>query len=255
MKIFYLITFFILGSLFGSFLTVVGYRLPKGEDFIKKRSHCDKCGHDLSLLDMVPFISYFLLKGRCRYCKVKFGSLSNWMEFFTGILFALAFYVFGFSWELLIALGIVAMLIIISVTDISYYIIPDEVLVFFTCYFIVLKCLSGGFEAVFWGVLSGAVLFAAMYLIMLIGDFIFKKESLGGGDIKMMFVFGLTVNPFMGFIIIFLSSILALPVSLLILCKKKNNLVPFGPFLLISFMFVYFTKIDMNMILKLLGFN
>ena len=253
MKIFYLITFFILGSLFGSFLTVVGCRLPKGEDFIKKRSHCDKCGHELSLLDMVPFISYFCLKGRCRYCKTKFGSLSNWMDFFTGVLFALAYFVFGFSWELLIALGIIAMLIIISVTDISYYIIPDEVLIFFSCYFIVIKCLSGGFPAVFWGVLSGAALFAVMYLIMLLGDFLFKKESLGGGDIKMMFVFGLIVNPFMGFIVIFLSSFLALPVSLLILYKKKNNLVPFGPFLLISFMFVYFTQIDMNMIFRILG--
>lgn len=255
MKIFYLITFFIFGSLFGSFLTVVGCRLPKDEDFIKNRSHCDKCGHELSLLDMIPFISYFYLKGRCRYCKVKFGSLSNWMEFFTGVLFSLAYFVFGFSWELLIALGIIAMLIIISVTDISYYIIPDEVLTFFSCYFIVIKCLSGGFQAVFWGVLSGTVLFAVMYFIMILGDFLFKKESLGGGDIKMMFVFGLIVNPFMGLVIIFLSSFLALPVSLLILCKKKNNLVPFGPFLLISFMFVYFTQIDMNMIFRMLGFN
>ncbi len=254
MKIFYLITFFILGSLFGSFLTVVGYRLPKGEDFIKTRSHCDNCGHELSFLDLVPFISYFCLRGRCRYCKVKFSSLSNSMEFFTGILFALAFYVFGFSIELFIALGIVAMLIIISVTDISYYIIPDEVLIFFTCYFIVFKCLAGGFKAVFFGVLSGAALFIVMYSIMLLGDFLFKKESLGGGDIKMMFVFGLIVDPFMGFIIIFLASFLALPISLIILYKKKNNLVPFGPFLLISFMFIYFTQIDMNMIFKILGF-
>ena len=145
------------------------------------------------------------------------------------------------------------MLIIISVTDISYYIIPDEVLIFFSCYFIVIKCLSGGFPAVFWGVLSGAALFAVMYLIMLLGDFLFKKESLGGGDIKMMFDFALIVNPFMGFIVIFLSSFLALPVSLLILYKKKNNLVPFGPFLLISFMFVYFTQMDMNMIFRILG--
>lgn len=255
MNLLYLITFFILGSLFGSFLTVVGCRLPKGEDFIKTRSHCDNCGHDLALIDMVPFISYFILRGRCRYCKVKFGSLSNWMEFFTGILFALSYYVFGFSWELLIALGIVAMLIIISVTDISYYIIPDEVLKFFIIYFIVLKCLSGGFKAVFFGVLSGLALFATMYLIMLLGDFLFKKESLGGGDIKMMFVFGLIVNPIMGFVIIFLASFLALPVSILILYKKKNNLVPFGPFLLISFMFVYFTQIDINLIFRILGLN
>ena len=253
MKVVFLITFFILGTLFGSFLTVIGFRLPKGEDFIKTRSHCDNCGHELSLLDMIPFISYILLKGKCRYCKVKFGSLSSWMEFFTGILFALSFYVFGFSFELLIALGIVAMLIIVSVTDISYYIIPDELLVFFTCYFITLKCLIGGFPAVFFGVLSGLALFFVMYMIMIIGDFIFKKESLGGGDIKMMFVFGLIVNPFLGFVVLFIASFLALPVSLLILSKKKNNLVPFGPFLLISFMFIYFTQIDIHMIFKLLS--
>ena len=75
MKIFYLITFFILGSLFGSFLTVVGCRLPKGEDFIKKRSHCDKCCHDLSLLDMVPFISYFLFL--CKNMKFYFLNMQN----------------------------------------------------------------------------------------------------------------------------------------------------------------------------------
>ena len=102
-------------------------------------------------------------------------------------------------------------------------------------------------------ILSGLFLFGVMYLIMLIGNKTLKKESLGGGDIKMMFVFGLIVNPFMGLVIIFLSSLLALPVSLLILCKKKNNLVPFGPFLLISFMFVYFTQMDMNMIFRILG--
>ena len=253
MNLFYLITFFILGSLFGSFLSVVGVRLPKGEDFIKTRSHCDKCGHDLSMLDMVPFISYFFLRGKCRYCKEKFGSLSNWMEFFTGILFALAFYVFGFSFELLIALGIVAMLIIVSVTDISYYIIPDELLKFFICYFIVLKCLIGGFPAVFFGVLSGLSLFFVMYMIMIIGDFVFKKESLGGGDIKMMFVIGLVIDPLLGFVGLFIARFLAVPVSLLILSKKKNNLVPFGPFLLISFMFVYFTQLDTNMIFKILG--
>ena len=65
-----------------------------------------------------------------------------------------------------------------------------------------------------------------------------------------MFVFGLIVNPFMGFMIIFLASFLALPVSLIILLKRNVNLVPFGPFLLISCMFIYFTRIDLNMIIE-----
>ena len=77
----------------------------------------------------------------------------------------------------------------------------------------------------------------------------FKKDSLGGGDIKLMFVFGLVINPLLGLFVIFLASFLALPISLLILWKRKVNLVPFGPFLVISFMFIYFTRINLDMIL------
>ena len=77
MKLIYLIIFFILGCFFGSFFTVVGLRLPKHQDFIKKRSHCDVCEHDLSFLDMIPIISYVLLKGRCRYCQAKISNTST----------------------------------------------------------------------------------------------------------------------------------------------------------------------------------
>ena len=145
MFILYLIIFFIFGLFMGSFYTVIGLRLPKHENFLTDRSHCDKCQHNLSLLDMIPLLSYLFLKGRCRYCKAKINELSTYMEFFTGVLFSLSFYVFGFSYELLIALGIVSLLIIVSVSDISYYIIPDEILIFFSflmIFFITLRSLS-----------------------------------------------------------------------------------------------------------------
>ena len=250
MKIFYLIIFFILGCLFGSFLTVIGTRLPRGEDFIKGRSHCDKCLHELSFLDMIPIISYIFLHGRCRYCKKKISSLSTYMELFTGILFLLSYYIFGLSYELLISLGIVSLLIIISVSDISYYIIPDQVLIFFSGYFIIINCLNKGVLFSLFSILSGLVMFGIMYLIMLLGNFLFKKESLGGGDIKLMFVVGLVVNPLLGLFVIFFASLYALPISLIMLKKKNINLVPFGPFLVISLLFVYFTRIDINMILE-----
>ena len=250
MKTIYLIIFFILGCLMGSFLTVIGLRLPKHEDFIRTRSHCDKCGHTLSLLDMIPIISYLLLKKRCRYCHEKIEGLSSYMEFFTGVLFALSYYVFGLGPDLFVALGIVCMLIIISVSDISYYIIPDEVLIFFSGYFLIINALTRGVMNSLFCILSGLTLFAIMYGIMILGNFLFKKESLGGGDIKLMFVIGLIVSPFLGLIVIFFASLFALPVSLLILAKKRKNLIPFGPFLLISLMFIYFTRIDVNMIIN-----
>jgi len=251
MNILYLIIFFILGLFMGSFYTVIGLRLPNHEDFIKGRSHCDHCNHELKFLDMIPIISYILLKGKCRYCKKKISSLSTYMELFTGILFALSFYVFGFSYELFIALGIVTMLIIISVSDISYYVIPDEVLIFFTGYFLIIFTLQQGVLNTFFNIFSGLVLFSIMYTIMLIGNFLFKKESLGGGDIKLMFVEGLVLSPLLGLLGIFIGSFLALPISLLMLFRKKQKLVPFGPFLLIAMAFIYFTKISDSMIINL----
>ena len=71
MNITLLIIFFILGTFFGSMYTVIGQRLPKNENFIIARSHCDNCNHKLSFLDMVPILSYIFLKGRCRYCHSK----------------------------------------------------------------------------------------------------------------------------------------------------------------------------------------
>ena len=252
MNTFYLIIFFILGLLMGSFFTVIGLRLPRRENFLTNHSYCDKCHHKLSLLDMVPIISYLLLGRRCRYCKAKIDDLSTYMELFTGILFALSFYVFGFTYLLFIALGIVAMLIIISVSDIAYLVIPDEVLIFFSGYFLIVICLGTDVMTALFSILSGMALFGIMYLIMLLGNFIFKKESMGGGDVKMMFVFGIVMNPLLGLFVIFLGSLLALPVSILMLYKKNQKLVPFGPFLLISFAFVYFTRIDIDMIIDFL---
>lgn len=249
MKFSYFFLFFVLGLFMGSFFTVVGKRLPKKEKIIIGRSHCDSCHHTLSLIDMVPVLSFFFLKKRCRYCGERIDDLSTYMELFTGILFALSYLVFGFSYNLLIALGIVSMLIIISVSDISYFIIPDELLIFFTGYFLILITLRSGIVASLVAILSGVFLLLVMYGIMLFGNYLFKKETLGGGDVKMMFVFGLLLHPFLGLIVIFLGSLIALPVSLFILLKKNRNLIPFGPFLLISFTFIYFTGIQVSMIM------
>ena len=236
----------------GSFYTVVGQHLPNHEPFLINRSHCDICNHKLSFLDMIPIISYLFLKGKCRYCHTKISNLSTYMELFTGILFACSYYVFGLSYNLLIALGIVTLLIIVSVSDITYFIIPDELLIFFTGYFLIIIALNNGVITALWSILSGFLLFSIMYIIMLFGNFMFKKETLGGGDIKMMFVFGLILHPIIGIFSIFLSSLLALPISMLLLWKKNQNLIPFGPFLIIGSAILYFTKITPEIILKLL---
>ena len=252
MSILYLIIFFILGSLMGSFFTVLGLRIPKKEDFITTQSHCDRCGHVLKLYEMIPVVSYLIQKGKCRYCHKKIDLLSTYIEIFTATLFAVAYYSFGFSYELLIAIGIVSLLMIVVVTDITYLVIPDEILIFFSIYFIIVQILNLGIKEALISVLSGVFLFCILYLIMLIGNKVLKKECLGGGDIKMMFIFGLILDPLLGIFSIFVGSIIALPISLLLLFKQNERVIPFGPFLLIGLALIYFTGITSDMILNFL---
>ena len=68
MEIYYMITFFILGTIFGSFYNVVGYRLPRGESIAFPPSHCTKCGHKLTPLELIPIFSFLLQKGKCKKC-------------------------------------------------------------------------------------------------------------------------------------------------------------------------------------------
>ena len=103
-------------------------------------------------------------------------------------------------------------------------------------------------------VVTGVFLFLLMYFIMILGEKIFKKESLGGGDVKLMFIFGLVLEPILGVLSIFIASVIALIPSLYILLKNKDHMIPFGPFLIISFAALYFSKINTLDFLRFLGF-
>lgn len=242
MNIIYLIIFFIVGCFAGGFYTTLANRLGKDEYKIFPY-RCDDCNHNLNIIDVVPILSYLYRKGHCKYCHKKIDSMEILMELFTGILFTVSFYSFDFSYELLIALGIVSLLIIITVSDLNYLIIPDEVLVFFILYFIIVQFLSLGIVEVFLHILTGVFLFLLMYFIMWLGEKILKKESLGGGDVKLMFLFGLILDPLLGTTTIFLGSLFALPMSLFLLYKNNERVIPFGPFLLLALTFIYFTKV------------
>ena len=253
MEILYLIIFFILGTVLGTIYTIIGLKLPNNEKIVVKRK-CKKCNHELSIKDLIPLISYALSKGRCRHCKGKIDILFPYMEFFTGLLFSVAYYSFGFSYQLLIALGMISLLMTIVVSDLTYLIIPDEILIVASIYFLVIQFLDLGLKGAIRHLLSGVFLFTIMYIVMLIGNKAFKKESMGGGDIKMMFVFGLVLEPLLGTLTIFLGSLFALPMSLYLMKRNNEKVIPFGPFLLIAFVFIYFTKMTPDSLMKFLGF-
>lgn len=252
MEVLYIICFFIIGLVFGSFFCCVGLRLSTNKNITNDRSVCDNCGHVLSWDDLIPLISYISLKGRCRYCHKKVSLLNPFIEVITGILFALSYYSFGFSIDLVLSLSIVSLSMIIFASDLTYMIIPDEVIVFFSIVFIILKFFLDGITGVGLSLLSGLSLFFFMYCLMKLGNTLFKKESLGGGDVKLFFVLALVIDPFLGLVTIFLASLIALPVSLYLLYKNKEHMIPFGPFILIAFLIIFFSKVTTSEIFDFL---
>ncbi len=239
MEVYYSIIIFIFGLLFGSFYNVVGFRLPKNLSIISPGSFCPKCNHELKWYELIPVFSYIFLAGKCKCCKNKISLFYPCTELITGILFMFSYLFFGFSGEFIISLMIVSYLMIVIVSDINYLIIPDEVTLFFVIATTIVKFVAFGLGDTLYSLLSALLLFIAMYLIMLIGNKLFKKESLGGGDIKLMFFVGLVIGPIEGLFSLFLSSLIALPISLLLYWKNKSTIVPFGPFILIALIMIY----------------
>ncbi len=252
MEVLYIVCFFIIGLVFGSFFCCIGLRLSTNKKIINDRSVCDNCGHILSWYDLIPIISYIILKGRCRYCNEKVSLLNPFIEIVTAILFALSYYSFGFSLDLVLSLSIVSLSMIIFVSDLTYMIIPDEVIIFFSVVIIILEFFLEGISLLGLSLLSGLSLFFFMFVLMKLGNNLFKKESLGGGDVKLFFVLGLVIDPFLGLVTIFLASFIALPVSLYLLYKNKEHMIPFGPFILIAFLIIFFSKVTTNDIFNFL---
>lgn len=242
---------FIIGTIFGSFYNVVGYRLPKGESIVFPPSHCPKCNHKLTFFELIPILSYVFQKGKCKKCHQKISLFYPIFEALTGILFVLSYLSYGLSYELIIVLTFISMMIIIVVSDYNYLIIPDSVLIIFGSLLLIEILLINGLNAALLALLDGILAFITMFLLKKLGDFIFKKESMGGGDIKLLFLFGMVLSYPIAILSIFVGSLIGLPIALLILYKKKDHVIPFGPFLAAGATLLLLLNIDINTIINL----
>jgi len=253
MEVYYLIVFFIFGLIFGSFFNVVGYRLPNKMSLISPSSHCTSCNHNLTPIELVPVFSWLIQRGKCRNCGSKIAIFYPIFELFTGIVFALIYYVFGLSINTFIALVFASMILILIISYILYMIIPYELLVFCGIVIFILKIIASGINIIIPTIIDMIIPFVIMLLIKLFGDFTFKRESLGGGDIKLMLIFGMVLGWEVALFTIVLSSFLALPISLISLKNNKSHEIPLGPYLGISALICLLLQIDTKILLKILG--
>lgn len=235
----FLVYLFLVGLVMGSFFTVIGVRGPLNESIISPRSHCDNCNKKLKWFELLPIISFVIQGGRCSKCHSKISIFYPIIELLTGFLFMLSYHLYGISYEFFIMLIISSLLIIILVSDFKYLVILDSPL-FISCVLILsLKWYYFGFKTFIVSIISGVVLFLFMFIIKLIGDKVFKRESLGGGDIKLAIFFGFTLGIRLSFMSLVLGSFLAFPYALYFVIKNKEKEIPFGPFLMIGMLIIF----------------
>ncbi len=246
----YYIIAFILGLLFGSFYLVVATRLPKNESIVKPDSHCDNCQKKLKWYELIPIFSYLFLKGKCAKCHTKISILNPLIELFTGLLFLLSYILFGLSYELLISIIISSVLVIIFITDFKSYLILDSPIVIGSILLIIINIFNKSFSTTLLIIGQALIVTTVIFLVKIIGDKVFKKESLGGGDIKLMIFVGLLLGIKLGLISFALSAFLALPYALFLIFNKKEKEVPFGPFIITAAFLVF---IFQNEIINLLN--
>lgn len=234
------ILFIILGCVFASFYTALAMRLSNGESIIKPGSHCNNCNHLLKWYDLIPILSYIILKGKCRYCHKKLDLTYILIELLGGLLFGFSYYLYGISYELIASLIISSLLMIIFVSDFKYLIIIDGVVYVGAIIIIILKYIYFGFNASLNSLISAIIMFLFMLFIKLVGDKIFKRESLGGGDIKLALFIGSTLGLKLSLITIVIASFIALPYAIYYVNKKQEKEVPFGPFLICATLITFY---------------
>lgn len=242
MEIFIYIFSLIFGAIIGSFLNVCIYRIPGNMSLWWPPSTCPKCKTKIKFYDNIPVLSYLILRGKCRNCKEKISIQYPIIEALTSLLTLLIVYNFGLTYWTAVALFVTYCLIILSVIDLKLFIIPDRFSIGLTILglliFFINPIFDGDLTAKFIQCLvGGAIGFFGLWGIAIIGSAIFKKEAMGGGDIKLIAAVG-TLTGVGGVIsTMIISSFSALVYYAILFILKKNpenKAIPFGPFISIG---------------------
>jgi leader peptidase (prepilin peptidase) / N-methyltransferase len=223
----------LLGALIGSFLNVCIYRLPRQESIAWPGSHCPKCSHPIAWYDNIPILSYFTLTGRCRHCTGRIPFRYPLVEILNASGYIGLLWVFGPSWVTVAYWLFYSALLVVAGTDLSHKIIPNAVtfpgiIVGIVCAATILPI---GFLDSLLGILVGG---GILWLLAWASPYLFGKEGMGGGDIKLLGMIGAFLGWKPAVMTIMVGSLLGSLVGITLIAAqviKREDYIPFGPFL------------------------
>ncbi|MBU0979092.1 MAG: prepilin peptidase [Patescibacteria group bacterium] len=239
---------FFLGAIFGSFLNVVISRTLAGKSWVKGRSECDHCAHQLAWYDNIPLLSFLVLNGKCRYCRKKIDPTHLLLEVLTGLLFVwwwwVGFLFFKLSQQPLTLLqplfwlSIGMILLVIVVADLKKMIIPNGAVILLTVLTLAYRLIL-----IKSGVMQPADWWASLMASLAVGGFFFglwfftKGKGMGFGDVKLVVPLGLLLGWPRILVSFQLAFIIGAVVGVALILLGKHKLkkpIPFGPFLILG---------------------
>jgi leader peptidase (prepilin peptidase) / N-methyltransferase len=238
---------FVLGCMIGSFLNVCILRMPKDESIVFPASHCMRCQKPIAWYDNIPVLSFIVLGAKCRHCRVAISWQYPLIETLTGALFALFYFHFGATPQGVLYLYLALCLLVQTVIDTRYKIIPDQL----TLPVIVIGIAAsvafpeiqleatrlGAFREAFLGALLGG---GFLYAAGTIAEWILKKEAMGGGDVKLLAAIGAVLGWQAVLWTIFVSSLAGSVIGLYLRWKRGEELIPYGPYLALgAFLYMF----------------
>ena len=229
---------FVLGAIIGSFLNVCIYRLPKKESIAYPPSYCPHCKKSILWYDNIPILSYIILMGRCGFCRKRIASRYLIVEVMSATIFLLLYMAFGIQAKFFIYAALVSALIVATFIDIRTGEIPDEITL---GGLVVGLILSFSFPEIFDTVSRvtalktsaiGAIAGGGAILAMAIfGKLIFRKEAMGGGDVKLMAFVGSLLGWKLALLTFFIAPFFGALVGIPMKLTKGNDTIPYGPYL------------------------
>jgi len=239
---------FIFGTIAGSLMNVCIHRMPRKESIIRPRSHCTSCGRTIPWHDNIPVLSYIFLKAKCRFCGNKISVIYPIVEVLSGLMWVACFLRFGLTGKFFIMCFFFSSLIVVSFIDLAFREIPDEItlpgmILGLGLALLCPPCLGrlGSLPAAldsFLGILIGGL---SIYVLGFLGEFIFKKEAMGGGDIKLLAMIGAFTGWKLVLLTFFLAPVFGSIVGIILKIRKGAETIPYGPHLsLAAFVSVFY---------------
>lgn len=212
-----LILMFIIGACMGSFINCIQLRLTNKSGSILGRSSCPGCGHKLGLFELFPVFSYIFLGGKCRHCKEKISPRYLCVELIFGAFYTAFPAVFGISYQALEYLILFTLLGASSLCDITTFEVPDSLAVIEAVVFLLFAfTYPEPWVRIKTGLLGALIYGGGILLLSLAADKIYKRDTLGGADIKLIAVLGLYFGPVKMLFLVILSCLIGIVVAMIV---------------------------------------